>query len=271
MSEIRERLRQLQQQAGRVRPSSNEPQSNLIRGQLRRLLARRNGTSRSLDAPAGVRLCNGLHLVEHCEPATCAPAIRLPWSDDGAMPSENFVCFDTETTGLPGGVGTKAFMIGTCRWERGEVVTRQLYLTALSGERAMLSEFAASLPQDAILVSYNGRSYDAPLLKGRYRIHRQPNPFDERMHIDLLHPTRRAYRGQWENCRLSTIERNVLGVVREDDLPGAQAPAAWLSFLRGLESHSLGRVLSHNRTDVQSLASLLRHFGAYERASFPPL
>jgi uncharacterized protein YprB with RNaseH-like and TPR domain len=260
MSEIRERLRQLEQQAGRVRPTGSEAQRDSIRGQLRRLLARRNGARRSLDAPAGVRLCNGLHLVEHREPATYAPTIRLPWSDDGAMPSENFVCFDTETTGLAGGVGTKAFMIGTAQWQRGEIVTRQLYLTALAGEAAMLSAFTEALPRDAILVSYNGRSYDVPLLKGRYRIHRQSHPFEDLAHVDLLHPTRRAYRGMWENCRLATIERNVLGVVREDDLPGAAAPAAWLSFLRGVENRSLGRVLDHNRVDVRSLASLLKHY-----------
>ena len=224
---------------------------------------------RALEPPAGARLCEGLYLVEQREPAVPSPAIRLPWQDEVAAASERFVCFDTETTGLAGGVGTKAFMIGTGQWRDGALVTRQLYLTALRGEAAMLSAFAEALPDDAILVSYNGRSYDVPLLKGRYRIHRQQHPFEERDHVDLLHPTRRAYRGVWENCRLATIERNVLGVVRDDDLPGAQAPAAWLAFLRGHESDSLGRVLTHNRIDVQSLASLLRHFSDSACANVP--
>jgi uncharacterized protein YprB with RNaseH-like and TPR domain len=266
MSDIVERLRRLQKQAGRTPAPASATQRDSIGAQLRRLLARRGHTRRVLDPPAGVRLCEGLYLVEHREPAQYAPAIRLPWCEAEEIPSENYICFDTETTGLAGGVGTKAFMLGTAQWQRGELVTRQLYLTALSGEAAMLSAFSQALPQHAILVSYNGRSYDVPLLKGRYRIHRQAHPFDDRAHIDLLHPTRRAYRGVWENCRLATIEKNVLGVLREDDLPGAQAPAAWLAFLRGLESRSLGRVLTHNRVDLTSLAALLGHFNAESSA-----
>jgi uncharacterized protein len=271
MSEIADRLRRLQNQAGRTRVPSAEPQRDSIGAQLRRLLQRRHAAKRVLDPPAGVRLCDGLYLVEHREPATYASAMRLPWSDTDEAPSENYVCFDTETTGLAGGVGTKAFMIGTAQWQRGELLTRQLYLTALSGEAAMLSAFADALPRDAILVSYNGRSYDVPLLKGRYRIHRQTHPFDDLAHVDLLHPTRRAYRGVWENCRLATIERNVLGVMREDDLPGAHAPAAWLAFLRGRESLSLGRVLAHNKVDLSSLAALLDHFNCEASRQWPAL
>jgi len=259
MSDIADRLRRLQKQAGHA-PALAEAPRDSIGAQLRRLIARRTAAKRALDPPAGVRLSDGLYLVEHREPATHSPAIRLPWLEGREVPSENYVCFDTETTGLAGGVGTKAFMIGTAQWQRGELLTRQLYLTALHGEAAMLNAFAESLPRDAILVSYNGRSYDAPLLKGRYRIHRQRHPFDALPHVDLLHPTRRAYHGVWENCRLATIERNVLGVKRDNDLTGAQAPAAWLAFLRGHESRSLGRVLAHNRVDLKSLAGLLDHF-----------
>lgn len=260
MSEVADRLRRLQTQAGRPSVPPGGSRGGSIGVQVRRLLARRSRAKTELDAPAGVRICHGLYLVEHREPATYTPTMRLPWSDADEAQSESYICFDTETTGLAGGVGTKAFMIGTAQWQHGELLTRQFYLTALSGEAAMLNAFAASLPTDAILVSYNGRSYDVPLLKGRYRIHRQSHPFDDLPHLDLLHPTRRAYRGVWENCRLATIERNVLGVVREDDLPGSEAPAAWLAFLRGHESRSLARVLGHNKIDLRSLATLLAHF-----------
>jgi uncharacterized protein len=74
-----------------------------------------------------------------------------------------------------------------------------------------------------------------------------------------LYPTRRRYKGRWENCRLATIERQVLGVVREDDLPGSEAPAAWLSFLRGGSARNLRRVADHNRQDLASLGGLLVH------------
>ena len=71
-------------------------------------------------------------------------------------------------------------------------------------------------------------------------------------------PSRRRWRGVYENCRLATVERQLLRVVREDDLPGAQAPAAWLSYLRGGSPHMLRRVLAHNHQDVVSLSRLLR-------------
>jgi uncharacterized protein YprB with RNaseH-like and TPR domain len=266
MSNVADRLRLLQRQVG-LRPASAPVESMLtLREQLRRLMTRRQRSRKVLEAPAGTKLSDGLYAVEQRQPCFGVRELELPWSEEGAIPRERFVCFDTETTGLAGGVGTKAFMIGTTQWCGAELVTRQLYLTALAGEAAMLDAFASALPTDAILVSYNGRSYDAPLLKGRYRMHRQSHPFDARTHLDLLHPTRRAYRGRWENCRLVTIERHLLGIDRGDDLPGAQAPAAWLAYLRGHESRSLGRVLDHNRSDLVTLATLLQHF-ATERPS----
>jgi uncharacterized protein YprB with RNaseH-like and TPR domain len=260
MSGVADRLRLLQRQVGRAPVTSTAPATPTLRDQLRRLMTRRQRSQKALEAPAGTKLSDGLYAVEQRQPCNGARDLRLPWSDEGAIPRERFVCFDTETTGLAGGVGTKAFMIGTTQWIGVELVTRQLYLTALAGEAAMLDAFASALPADAILVSYNGRSYDAPLLKGRFRIHRQRHPFEDRAHMDLLHPTRRAYRGRWENCRLVTIERHLLGIDRGDDLPGAQAPAAWLAYLRGHESRSLGRVLDHNRSDLVTLATLLQHF-----------
>jgi len=123
----------------------------------------------------------------------------------------------------------------------------------------MLRTFTNGLPSDPIFIGYNSRSYDAPLLKGRYRMHRLDNPFGENRHVDLLHPTRRRYRGVYENCRLQTIERHVLGIVRDDDLPGSEAPGAWLAFLRGQSSVNLGRVLEHNRQDVLTVGRLLNH------------
>ena len=262
MSTVADRLRLLQRQVGRRPTSDPSPALSGIREQLRRFMARRQRSLRTLEAPAGRKLCEGLHVVEERHAGAEGADIHLPWSEEGAIPRQRFICFDTETTGLAGGVGTKAFMIGTAQWFGAELVTRQLYLTALVGEAAMLEAFASALPDDAILVSYNGRSYDAPLLKGRYRMHRQAHPFEARTHLDLLHPTRRAYRGVWENCRLITIERHLLGIDRGDDLPGAQAPAAWLAYLRGQESRSLGRVLEHNRSDLVTLATLLEHFAA---------
>ena len=176
---------------------------------------------------------------------------RLP-----AYDREHLLCFDTETTGLAGGTGTRAFMIGAADWHAGGLRLRQLTITTLAAETAMLREFARWLEGERVLVSYNGKSYDAPLLATRYRLARLPSPLAGRDHIDLLHPVRRRYRGHWENCRLATIEQRVLGVVREDDLPGSQAPRAWLDYLRGGSARDLRRVLHHNDRDLVSLGEL---------------
>jgi uncharacterized protein len=263
---LAQRLRTLERQIGRNAPSLTPTQG--VGGELRRLLDRRNRRSMNpLSAPAGDEISRGLYAVEHHFPAVASDIVRLPWGDPVDVERNRLVCFDTETTGLAGGVGTKAFMIGTAQWRDNELQLRQLYLTALGGEAGMLESFAARMPRDAIFVSYNGRSYDAPLLKGRYRMHRQIHPFQERMHVDLLYPVRRAYRGVWENYRLQTIERNLLGIVRDDDLPGSEAPAAWISFLRGHSSRNLARVLDHNRQDVLTLAALFDRLSASGPAS----
>ena len=268
MSAVSERLRTLQRQIGRA--AASDAAGNTVRCDLRRLLDQRTrATTRRLAAPAGIEIADGLRLVEWRRPSQTSRIVALPWGETGEVERERLVCFDTETTGLAGGVGTRAFMIGSAQWRDGELVVRQLYLTALGGEEEMLRCFSAGLPADAIFVSYNGRSYDAPLLKGRYRLHRQAHPFDDRGHVDLLYPVRRAYRGVWENCRLQTIERQLLGIVREDDLPGHEAPAAWLAYLRGQSSTNLGRVLDHNRQDVVTLAILFDRLAAAIRPLRP--
>jgi uncharacterized protein YprB with RNaseH-like and TPR domain len=150
-------------------------------------------------------------------------------------------------------------MIGVGSWTAQTLTVRQIYLTTTGGEAAMLQTFAGWLQPDTILVSYNGKSYDVPLLKGRLRLNRIDHRLAELPHIDWLHPTRRAYRGTFENCKLSTMEREVLNIVREDDLPGAQAPAAWLAYLRGESSRNLARVLDHNRQDIITLMRLGDH------------
>lgn len=208
----------------------------------------------------GAEIAPGLYFVEQHFPDP-GPASLLPprWPRAEPVPCERFLCFDSETTGLAGGSGTRAFMLGAADWRAGGLRVRQLYLSAMSGEAAMLAEFARWIQPDSVLVSYNGRSYDAPLLAARYRLQRLPDPIKPCAHVDLLHPVRRTYRGRWENCRLATIERRLLQIVREDDLPGSEAPAAWRSWLRQGLSTNLLRVLEHNRQDVITLARLLRH------------
>ena len=241
---------------------------------LRRLLATRNRAITPTLRPErsgpidrelpGSEIAPGLHLIEAflpqpipAQPLSLAFAKR---ADERVAPSD-LLFFDTETTGLAGGTGTRAFMIGAADWHRdatrGEGLrVRQLLMSTMGAESAMLDAFSAWLAPTTVLSSYNGRCYDAPLLKTRYRLARRGDPLSALDHVDLLFPTRRRYRGTWENCRLATIERQLLRIQREDDLPGSEAPGAWLDYLRGGSARNLRRVGEHNHQDVVTLAQL---------------
>ncbi len=219
----------------------------------------------------GVEIAPGLHLIESFLPQPI-PRIALSLAfarREDAVDPANLLFFDTETTGLTGGTGTRAFMIGAADWtlhpaDGPGLRIRQLLMAKMGAEKAMLETFGTWLTPTTVLSSYNGRSYDAPLLKTRYRLARCADPLSALDHLDLLHPTRRRYRGTWENCKLATIERQLLRIVREDDLPGSQAPAAWLRYLRGGSALDLRRVAAHNHQDVATLALLLQRLVSTE-------
>jgi uncharacterized protein YprB with RNaseH-like and TPR domain len=212
----------------------------------------------------GEEIAPGLRYTEeHVDwPGPPAPIdTRFARREDRIDPAR-LLHFDTETTGLAGGTGTRAFMIGAADWLGCRLRLRQLTITTMAAEPAMLRTFAEWLAPESVLVSYNGKCYDAPLLATRYRLARLANPLTGLDHLDLLHPVRRHWKGQWENCRLATAERQLLGVLREDDLPGAEAPAAWLTYLRGGPSTNLRRVAEHNAQDLKSLAGVLLRLSA---------
>lgn len=148
-------------------------------------------------------------------------------------------------------------MIGLARFEPGGLALTQYTTATMAAEAAMLEALLAALGDAPILVSYNGRSYDRPLLSTRLKLARLPDPLLALPHLDLLHPTRRRWRAVLPNCRLSTVEQHCLGLVREHDLPGSEAPAAWLTYLRGGNAALLRRVGEHNAQDLASLAALL--------------
>ncbi|GAB3366273.1 hypothetical protein GCM10027431_08000 [Lysobacter rhizosphaerae] len=267
------KLQQLKRQAGGSAPATvpPPPSSSTSIDALRQLLRVRapavtRVTSHDRALP-GSEIAPGLFLREEriCDDAVpdqfCGAFDRKE-----ALPTANLLCFDTETTGLAGGTGTRAFMIGAADWFEGGLRIRQLTIANMAAEASMLDAFRTWLAPGTILVSYNGKCYDAPLLATRYRLARRANPLAGLLHVDLLYPARRRWRGVYENCRLATIERQVLRVLREDDLPGSEAPAAWLSYLRGSSAHTLRRVLAHNHQDVVSLARLLRHLSAMGEA-----
>jgi uncharacterized protein len=224
--------------------------------ELRELLAQRR-RSALRDLP-GNEVAEGVRRIEF--PAIdfdFGKSVTPTWGADAIHASSDLVFLDTETTGLAGGSGTKAFLVGLARCESNKLQVTQFLLTRMSGEQDLLRMLTASLPKDPVLVSYNGKSFDIPLLRTRYRMQRLREPFGDCAHLDLLHPIRRRFRGEWENCRLVTAEVNLLNQRRENDLPGSEAPAAWRTFLRSGASGQLMRVLEHNRRDIESLARVL--------------
>ena len=286
MSVSLEKLRALKREAGAVAsaPSSalrnrqvaKAPASQSI-DTLRRLLGLREKAStpaaprRSLDREVpGEEIAPGLRLIETRLPMPApnqALSLAFAKRHGESVDPHKLLFFDTETTGLAGGTGTRAFMIGAADWHQDGLRVRQLLMTTMAGESAMLDTFTAWLGEkETVLSSYNGRCYDSPLLKTRYRLARKHDPITPLDHVDLLFPTRRRYRGIWENCRLATIERELLRIVREDDLPGSEAPAAWLSYLRGGSARNLRRVAAHNHQDVVTLALLMRRLVEVEAA-----
>lgn len=279
MNSLSSRLVALRAQAGVIlappsatisSPSTNP--ASPIPQQLRDLLSIRvRSQTRSLshdrDLP-GVEIAKGLRLVERIYPwAEMPKQVNAQFAGFGHIAREDLLSFDTETTGLSGGTGTRAFMIGASDWNDSGLRVRQLLITTLGGEAAMLEAFRDWINPQTVLVSYNGKSYDSPLLATRYRLGRMDNPLAGLRHLDLLYPVRRRFRGVWENCRLATVEREWLGVLREDDLPGSEAPRAWLDYLRGLSGRNLRRVLEHNDQDLRSLTTLLLRLGETESFS----
>ncbi|QDH68783.1 exonuclease [Lysobacter alkalisoli] len=273
MSAAIDRLRILQRQAGTSAPTAATPDTTPARtadpASLHRLLRirERKASSQSHSADRtlpGKEIVPGLHLISSHLPLP-PPSTPIPLGfarRDSSIAPQHLLFFDTETTGLAGGTGTRAFQIGAADWHDDPLQgpglrVRQLLMTTMAAEPAMLRAFAGWLAPDTVLCSYNGRCYDAPLLKARYRLARLPDPISPLDHLDLLFPTRRFHKGRWADCRLATVERELLGIVREDDLPGAQAPAAWLSWLRGGPATNLRRVCAHNHQDVVTLARLL--------------
>lgn len=178
--------------------------------------------------------------------------------------------FDTETTGLAGGTGTLAFLLGTAEVRDGNVLISQVHLPGPGQERPMLLWLASRIEESTLLLSFNGRSFDWPLLRSRFVMNRMKPP-PERPHVDLLHCARRVFRHHLDQLKLSTLERRVLDVHRHGDIDGAMIPAAWFDFLRTGRVAVLARVLSHNERDVRSMVELVNRLVAAWEERHPVL
>jgi uncharacterized protein YprB with RNaseH-like and TPR domain len=187
--------------------------------------------------------------------ADCPRSLRA--LTDGTKPDvSDWLFLDTETSGLAGGTGTWAFLTGLVRIEGAHLLLRQYLLTRLDTEPAYLEALETDLAAARVLVTYNGKSFDGPLLTTRFRLAGMRFPLVDKPHVDLLHLVRLAFARVWPDCRLATAETRLIGFRRRGDLPGGEAPRAWLAWLREGETTPLVGVLEHNRWDLLSLPAL---------------
>jgi uncharacterized protein len=169
-------------------------------------------------------------------------------------PPDQWAFLDTETTGLAGGSGTCAFLIGVGRITKDGFRLRQFFLRDFGEEPSVLEALSDELASASTLVTYNGRAFDVPLLETRYRMNRAKPPFASLDHVDLLYGARRLWRLRLDNCKLQQLEREIIGFERHGDIPGEQIPTAYFDFLRGRGAAWLAQVFEHNALDVVTLA-----------------
>ncbi len=166
---------------------------------------------------------------------------------------------DTETTGLAGGTGTMAFLIGLGWFEEGHFHVRQILARDFGEEKAALAYLKEIAGKKKFLVTFNGKAFDINLLSTRFIMNRMQADLAGLPHLDLLFPSRRILGHRLENCRLATLEADILGVQREGDIPGWEIPQRYFDWLRKRDPLLLADIFEHNRLDVVSMATLTAH------------
>jgi uncharacterized protein YprB with RNaseH-like and TPR domain len=176
-----------------------------------------------------------------------------------SMSCNDALFLDTETTGLAGGTGTMAFLIGLGWFEEGHFHVRQILARDFGEEKAALAYLAEIASRKKFLVTFNGKAFDVNLLNARFILNRLKCELSGLPHLDLLHPSRRILGHRLANSRLCTLEAEVLGVEREGDIPGWEIPQRYFDWLKSRDGRLLAAIFEHNRLDVISMASLTAH------------
>lgn len=183
---------------------------------------------------------------------------RIPL--DSATPIEEFVFLDTETSGLTGGMGTLVFLVGLGYWKKDHYHLSQLFLREPDEESAFLTALEEYLTPFKVLVTYNGKSFDAPLLNNRFVMNGFQSPIKKKYHIDLLSLTRRIWRNRLDDRSLGNLEHEILSLTRSaDEIPGWMIPQIYFEYLQTLNASPLQGVFYHNQIDILSLSALFVH------------
>lgn len=192
-----------------------------------------------------------------CVPSVCPPQLPpTPLTPDGAA-LKDMVFIDIETTGLSGGAGTVAFLVGIGEHLGSEFRVEQFFLRDYPGEPEFLTLLLGRFRDDTTYVSYNGKSFDTQVLKTRFVMNGMRINFPHQ--LDLLHPTRRLWRSMLTSCSLGSVEEHILGVTRELDVPGIMVPEIYFEFLKTGDAGALAGVFAHHLADIISLERLLAH------------
>ena len=186
--------------------------------------------------------------------------VMLMQGDDmpGDFDPERILYLDTETTGLAG-AGTVAFEVGLGWLRAGRFHVRQLVMRDYPEEKFLLEEITSLAENFDVVCTFNGKTFDLPLLKNRFIMNRIRTDCLDKPHIDLLHIARRVWKLRLQRCNLTNLEEALLGIPRVDDLPGAQVPERFFSYLKTGDFSLLDDVLDHNEQDIVSLQNLLCH------------
>lgn len=194
-------------------------------------------------------------------PLLVARLASLP--DSEGFDLRRAVFFDIETSGLSGGTGTYVFLVGAGFFEGEAFCIRQFFMRDVTEEPAYLHAVAELLDRFDAVVSFNGRTFDLPLLNTRFTLARQPRRLVRAPHLDLLKPSRRLWSQRLTSCALSSLEREVLGVRRaEEDVPGWLVPRLYFDYVQTGDASDLAGVFYHNLVDVLSMVTLAARLGA---------
>jgi hypothetical protein len=254
LSDLRQRLDRLLEPKKAYRKKTIVPVERLVKGEV-------------VSTPEGETFLTKEHFPPHYRYGEMALAdiLGIPTypahllSKDERLKELDFrkaLFLDTETTGLSGGTGTFAFMVGLGFFEGDRFLVNQFFMRDYSEERASLSLIKKTIDSFQFLVTFNGRQYDIPLLETRFILSRMISKIREMPNFDLLYPSRRIWKGAYENCRLVTLESQLLGVERTGDIPSEWIPYLYFEYIQTGDASKIQPVFYHNQMDILSMVAL---------------
>jgi uncharacterized protein YprB with RNaseH-like and TPR domain len=241
-------------------------QSSLTRSPKRRYPIESLLDGQLIETPYGETFVVETHYAQNHRQGSEQLAFTAPlemvaaWARDeriAATQSEAFTFLDTETTGLAGGSGTYAFLVGVGRFENDGFHLSQFFLRDPIEEPALLAALEEFLAPAQSMVTFNGKAFDIPLLDSRYITNGEPSPLNELAHIDMLHLARRIWKNRLPSRTLVYLEEHILGETRsEDDVPGWMIPGLYLDYIRSGDARPLKGVFYHNAMDILTMTAL---------------